>query len=270
MKYFLPIVMLFLFSCREKPQQTTDTPKEVSTDTVKNKENRYPSALIQVFDAHGGLAAWKGKKRMSFQINDPAGTQTHTIDLSSRRDRIDAKDHSIGFDGQQVWLWEKGSPYKGDAVFYHNLMFYFHAMPFVLADKGTVYTETPDLEFEGNRYPGVRIGFKPGVGTSSKDEYYLHFDPQTHRMAWLGYTVSYGKETASDEIHWIRYDKWSEVEGILLPKAITWYAAQGRTLKEALNTVVFDKMELAMEEVPASFFEKPAEADFVAGKAQDQ
>ena len=121
----------------------------------------------------------------------PDGKETHTTNLYSRKDRIDASNFSMGFDGEQVWLLDENGNYKGDPVFYHNLIFYFYAMPFILADNGIVYGETEDLVFQGKRYPGIRISYEVGVGTSYKDEYFIHYDPETYQMTWLGYTVTY-------------------------------------------------------------------------------
>ena len=72
------------------------------------------------------------------------------------------ENYSIGFDGKDVWKLDPKDTYKGDAVFYHNLFFYFYAMPFIVADNGIIYSETPNLEFDGVSYPGVRISYNPG------------------------------------------------------------------------------------------------------------
>ena len=61
------------------------------------------------------------------------------------------------------------------------------------------------------------------VGASSKDEYFIHFDADTHQMAWLGYTVTYRSGESSDNVKWIRYNDWQEVNGLALPKSITWH-----------------------------------------------
>ena len=62
-------------------------------------------------------------------------------------------DLSMGFDGKNFWLADEKESYKGDPIFYHNLMFYFYSMPFVLSDKGLRYYDTEDLIFEEKRTP---------------------------------------------------------------------------------------------------------------------
>ena len=63
--------------------------------------------------------------------------------------------------------------YEGNPKFYYNLMFYFYAMPFILADDGIKYTDAEPLVFEGKSYPGIKISYEAGVGESPEDEYVI-------------------------------------------------------------------------------------------------
>ena len=67
----------------------------------------------------------------------------------------------------------------------------FLTMPFVLADDGINYQDVEPLVFEGKTYPGIQISYESGVGESSEDEYKVYYDPETNKMTWLGYTVTY-------------------------------------------------------------------------------
>ena len=51
---------------------------------------------------------------------------------------------------------------KGIPKFYYNLMFYFYAMPFILADDGIVYEDVKPLDIEGKSYPGIKISYESG------------------------------------------------------------------------------------------------------------
>ena len=266
---FLPILIisLLLFSCKEEPKKS-DTLQEAPLTVENEMQKKYPEALQKVFDAHGGLDQWRSFKSLSYEIPKDDYSELHTINLYSREDRVDTPDFSMGFDGQDVWLKDPENTYDGDAVFYHNLMFYFYAMPFVLADDGIVYSETEDLEFEGKQYPGIGIGYQANVGTSPKDEYYIHFDPDTYQMTWLGYTVTYRTGEKSENVKWIRYGDWQAKDGVILPKAITWHNYEGRTIGEARSTVNFENLNLSKESNPAEFFKMPEMAEVVVGKTQ--
>lgn len=254
MKYYALLLFLSLaIACKEAPRDPGQPDLSLSevTDTPK-----YPEPLQKVFEAHGGLDQWKKMRTLSFQMGD----ETHTTDLYSRADRIESPSFALGFDGQEVWLADPEKAYEGDPVFYHNLMFYFYAMPFVLSDDGIRYGKADDLIHDGRHFPGIRISYDSGVGTSPEDEYFLHYDPETRRMAWLGYTVTYFSGEASEDVHWIRYDDWLEVNGLLLPETLTWYTYEGRTPLKPRDSVTFGGVVLSEAAKPDGFYEPPAHA----------
>ncbi len=248
-------------ACKSEPKKDTSEPV-VQMEKVKEMDG-YPKGLDKIFEAHGGLDKWKETRTLSYEMPKPGGRETHVIDLWSRKDKVYTDQFSMGFDGTDVWLLDADGVYTGDAAFYHNLMFYFYAMPFVLADKGIVYSETDALVFEGVSYPGIRISYESGVGTSSKDEYFIHYDPETFEMAWLGYTVTYRTGEISENVKWIRYDDWQSMEGLLLPKSITWYNYEGSKILDARKKVPFENVALLKKSQPDSFYEKPENAKVV-------
>ena len=266
MKYTLILITALLaFSCKEAPKEeqlaNTMAKAEMVTETVT-----YPEALEKIFEAHGGLTNWKAKQTLSYDMARGKKLENQVTDLYSRKDKISGDGFALGFDGSGVWLMSEGDQYKGDPVFYHNLMFYFYAMPFVLADDGIVYSETTNLEFEGKSYPGIGVGYNAGVGTSPKDEYFIHYDPETYQMAWLGYTVTYRSGEKSDNVKWIRYNDWMTVDDVVLPKSFTWHAYEGKTIKEAKNTVAFENVSVSTSGQPEGFYAKPESAKYVKGK----
>jgi hypothetical protein len=255
------MIFLAFVACKPSPKkEQVEVPQPV--EEVSDKTN-YPEKLTKVFEAHGGLERWKSMRTLSFVLPNPDAPETHTIDLWSRKDRVDTDKYSMGFDGEKAWLTDPDKNYKGDAAFYHNLMFYFYGMPFVLADEGIVYGHAEDLVYEGKHYPGIKISYNVGVGASSKDEYFIHYDPETHQMAWLGYTVTYRTGESSDNFRWIHYGDWQSLNGVLLPKVITWHNYEGRNILDARNTVTFEDASLSNMSKPNSFYEKPDGAEFV-------
>ncbi|MCK0160209.1 DUF6503 family protein [Allomuricauda sp. F6463D] len=262
-----PIILLFLlgiFACKQAPK--AEKVEEPVPQEMTESKPRYPDAMVQVFEAHGGIKKWKEQRTLSFVIPKPDLPEIYTIDLWSRMNRVDTEMVSRGMDDQDVWLLDTGNSYKGDARFANNLMFYFYAMPFVLGDTGIVYSEADDLEFEGKSFPGVKIGFQSGVGDSSKDEYFIHYDPETFQMAWLGYTVTYRSGESSDNVKWIRYDDWQEVNGILLPNSISWFTLEDGNLIEPRNTVTFNEVTLSENPKPKDYYLKPEGAKYVPVK----
>ncbi|KAA2215517.1 DUF6503 family protein [Maribacter flavus] len=269
-KQLLPICMLLLLmGCKEAAKEKNTNETIGKTTETSNVVSRYPEAQRRIFDAHGTYGAWKEYKTLSYEIGKEKTNEIHVVDLPKRMDLVTMGTVQMGFDGTRVWLADPERNYQGDPVFYHNLMFYFYAMPFVLGDEGINYGDTADLLVDGKSFPGISVTYDSGVGTSPKDEYYLHYDPETFQMAWLGYTVTYRTGEDSDTIKWIRYDDWQKVGDLVLPKSISWVAYEGREMGEIRNTVQFENVELSKESKPNEYYAKPEAGVFVEGKSQD-
>ena len=260
-KIFILALAITVFAC--KPSAKKEEVQETAVEPVEMAKPNYPEALGKVLEKHGGMDAWKQQRTMVFALQKPDFKEVHTIDLFSRKDRIDTEIFSMGFDGENAWLLDTDKKYTGNAGFYHNLIFYFYAMPFVLADDGIIYGETEDLVFEGKNYPGIEISYESGVGASSKDQYFIHYDPDTFQMTWLGYTVTYRSGEVSDNVKWIRYNDWTTIDGLVLPNSISWYKYEGRNLLEPANTLPFIEATVSTSAKEPSFYEKPEGAEFV-------
>lgn len=250
---FLVALGLMLIGCAEK-RATTET---IAAPEAPQTPASYPEAIGLVLEAHGGMDLWKAQRTMEYTIQREQGDERHLIDLWSRMDKLELPEAIMGYDGEEVWMVADTS-YKKDPVFYHNLMFYFYAMPFVLADDGIIYTDTSAVEFDGVSYPGIKISYEDGVGFSAKDEYILYYHPETFQMAWLGYTVTYFSGEKSPTFKWIRYDDWTDVGGLLLPNSISWYKFDETGPTELRNTVSFTESSLSTEALPIETYQKPA------------
>ena len=160
-------VFIVAFSCKNKTTPAVDYSEERLDVTT----SIYPVNITKVFDAHGGLDSWNTMKSLEFTMKKSDGDEITTTDLKNRRTFIEMPNHMIGFDGEMVWLKNKDTlQYKGNPKFYYNLMFYFYAMPFILADDGINYEDVDPLVFEDKAYPGIKISYESGVGESPEDE----------------------------------------------------------------------------------------------------
>jgi hypothetical protein len=256
-KLIVLALMLSLFNCKKdvKQESVIKTVDEVVVETPKKV---YLENITKVFDAHGTLEAWNSFNSLSFTMNKPKGDELTITDLKDRRSFIETANFKLGYNGKEAWLKEnEGFEYKGNKDMYYNLMFYFYAMPYVLADDGITYTNVDALEFEGKIYPGIKISYGSGVGASSDDEYILYYDDETNKMAWLGYTFTYGSNEKNNNWSFIRYSDWQTVEGLILPKTLSWYKAEGFKIGEKRNDLKFADVKLSKEKMETSQFEKP-------------
>lgn len=272
-KLILLIVVFASFSaCKNDKKYTAEDPgvagveldsTQVSETKEVEKAKEYPTPLLAVFAAHGGLDHWKKMNNLCFEMKGKNGNEIHTISLPDRKTKIESKDWSIGYDGKGVWLLKHELGYEGNPVFYHNLMFQFYAMPFILAEPETNYSPLEPTILDGKVYHGYEVTFNSGVGNSPKDEYKLFFNPQTNKMAWLAYTVTFMDQKKSDDWHYIKYDKWQEVNGLQLPEKITWWNVENGKPHDEEMDIKFDKITATETMLDASVFKKPAEADYV-------
>ncbi len=258
----LLLLLITFAACKDKKaeeQTPVDNQKNVSTEAEKPT---YPENLTKVFDAHGGLETWNTMRTLEFSMEKPDGYEITTTDLKERYALVEMPKHTIGFDGESVWKKSNGNAkYEGNPKFYYNLMFYFYAMPFVLADDGIKYSDAEALTFEGKTYPGINISYESGVGESPEDEYILYYDADTNKMAWLGYTVTFFTKEKAKEWHFIKYSDWQEVDGLLLPKTMSWYNVENNLPTTLKNDVEFTNISLTTDKMNLKMYMMPEGAE---------
>ncbi|PQJ72486.1 DUF6503 family protein [Polaribacter butkevichii] len=250
-KVLLVLMVVFAVSCKNEPK------KEIKEEKIAAvKKESFPEELGKVFEAHGGIKAWKNAAVLTFT----KGEEVHTIDLHARKNVINSPKYAVGFNGKEVWLDEvQEGAFKGNPSFYHNLFFYFYAMPFVLSDDGISYKKIAPLTFDGVVYPGYKMSFKANVGSSPDDNYKLYYNPKTYQMEWLAYTATFSTKKPSDKFNVIKYGKWNNVNGLVLPSEIAWYKTDetGIPTEPARPATEFTFASISNKELAASFFEKP-------------
>lgn len=256
------LVLLVFTACKNNEEARKPLPKVISKSDIST--SIYPDDITKVFDAHGGIDRWNTMKTLSFTMNRPNGSEVTTTHLKTRAELIDSPSNTLGFDGQQLWLLLKnGQTNSGSPWFYKGLMMYFYAMPFIVGDDGINYESTQPLSFEGKTYPGILISYEANIGESPDDEYIIYYNEETGQMEWLAYTVTFGKNEKSKDFHFIRYNNWQTINGLVLPKSIDWYNYEGKQPTEKRSTVEFDDVVLSTTPPDDSLFVKPESAKFI-------
>lgn len=264
LKSLVMIALIVFSSCKDDKAPETVESIDYSETELDVTTSSYPESISKVFDAHGGLDTWKDMQTLKFTMSKESGDEMTLTDLYNRTSLIEMPKHTIGFDGQEVWLNKKDTAsYKGNPKFYYNLMFYFYAMPFILADDGIVYEDIKSLDFEEKSYPGIKISYESGVGESPEDEYILYYDSETHKMTWLGYTVTFFSKEKGKEFHFIKYSEWQTINGVQLPKTLTWYNYENNLPTTKRNDLEFSEVRLTEMKMKSSVFSKPEDAEVV-------
>lgn len=256
------LVALFaLTSCKDDKTTKSITPLDAAKAERDVIKSTYPEPIAKVFNAHGSLEVWREMQTLKFTMRKEAGNEITTTDLNNRYSIIEMPKHTIGYDGTNAWLQSKDNmSYDGNPKFYYNLMFYFYAMPFVVADDGIIYEEVDPLIFEDKKYPGVKISFDNGVGESSQDEYIVYYDSETGMMTWLGYTVTYFTKEKSKKWSFIKYSEWQVVHGIKLPKQLIWYNVENNMPTTKRNAIDFVDIVLTTSSKGKNAFAMPVGA----------
>ena len=250
------LILVLLVSFFSHSQNSSGNLEEGSFNITE----RFPNKLNSMFTAHGTYKRWDAMNQLSFDLLKKGGaTETHLVDLKSRKTLISSSKFTIGFDGTAVWMNAEGKFPVERARFYHNLYFYFYGMPFVLGDPGITYSKINDLSFENRTYSGYKIAYGNNVGDSPEDNYFVYIDKTTHQMAWLGYTVTYGDDKPSTEIHYIKYTDWQKVNGLLFPKKLQWYDSENNLPVTSSNAADFENISVSEKIIDASKFVKPVD-----------
>lgn len=259
-KALILVLFITIISCKNKTTLTVDYSEEKLDVTT----SIYPENISKIFDAHGGIDTWNIMRSLEFTMKKTNGDEITTTNLKNRSSLIEMPNHMIGFNGEDVWLKNKDTiQYKGNPRFYYNLMFYFYAMPFILADDGINYEDVEPLVFEEKSYPGIKISYESGIGESPEDEYILYYDSETHQMEWLGYTVTYFSKEKSKEFHFIKYSNWQTVEGLVLPETLTWFNYENNLPTTKRNDLQFTDIKLSTEKPEKDIFEVPEDAKII-------
>jgi hypothetical protein len=133
-------------------------------------------------------------------------------------------------------------------------------MPFVLGDPNTFFEDLPERKLAGKTYKGVKVSFGENVGDSPKDYYIVWYDPATFKMEWLMYTVTFKSDEANENYSLIKYDQWTDVNGLILPQKLQWYTFKEDTVGEMRNEALFENIMLSKEAPSDSLFIMPANA----------
>lgn len=236
-----------------QPGKKTEV-KQTEEVTFQAPEH-HSTTLTKVLDAHGGYEQWSKMKSLSYT----KGEESTITNLLNRKIRVESPDQTIGFDGTNVWM----TPDTVDASrarFYHNLYFYFYAMPFVVGDPGAYYEDVESRELQGKTYNGIKISYGENIGDAPDDNYILWYDPETNKMEWLMYTVTYRSGEPNDTYKLIKYDQWAEINGLLLPTAIQWHQFKNDSVGEMSNEVIFENIQISTETPSEDLFGMPEDA----------
>ncbi|MEM0994884.1 MAG: DUF6503 family protein [Bacteroidota bacterium] len=256
MDKFYFVVLLFTIAC-SAPNTT-----EENSSSAPDPTEQLPATLQAGLEAHGGLATWQQMRTLAYDIDKDSTTTEHQlIDLQNRKVLLSTDDYRLGFDGKEVWVLPNKAAFGSrSARFYHNLLFYFYALPFLAADPGINYESMTDT-LNNEAYDAVKLTYDAGVGDAPDDEYILYFDQKTHQMEWLLYTVTYFTGEKGTKYNALNYAEWQTVNGLRIPRLLTGYTYANDSIGSKRYDRYFDNVSISSDVPDQSIFEVPAGAE---------
>lgn len=214
----------------------------------------------KVLDAHGDWNKWIQAKAFSFTMfHETNMTQeNHFFNLESRKGRIDGQNFQIGFDGEKIWISPNREAFGGSSVrFYHNLYFYFFSIPYIFTDPGVQVEKIENRTLNGHSYKTLMASFDEGTGDSPKDIYYMLINPETNRLEWLLYKVTFFDPT-NQSFNALKYEDYRDAGGLVFPRILTGYTLAGDSTTTIRYQVSFGDVILQEEEFDSEIFEMPS------------
>ena len=250
-KWSYLIASLILFaSCEQK--------KNSAPDPRLNQ----PEEFKKLLNAHGDWTKWIEAESFSFAMvhETTLEWENHYLSLTDGKTRIDADLFQAGNDGEKVWISPNRQSFPGQSVrFYHRLYSTFLSIPYILTDTTTTVKKIENQVFNGKSYEALEAKLTPGSHPGPSDRYVLLTDPETGRLAWVLFAVTYfDKGNQVQEA--LSYEDYRDAGGLIFPRVITGYQIENDSSKKIRYQVSFSDVFLVDEPLENSLFEMPKKA----------
>jgi len=227
-----------------------------------------PEAMQSGIIAIGGIERWNSFGTLSYDLRSSWSEDHQMIDLKNRNLLINCEKYTVGFEGNEVWVSPSLDSIKS-ARFYSSLFFYFLSIPYVFNDDGVKYEDLGNRLLFGNTYQAVKISYESGTGDAYNDEYIAHFNPETHVLEWLLYTVTYHTGEKKDQFSALSYSGWSDINGIKLPTKLISYKYKNDSIGDQKYEATFTNLSLSQESPDQNMFKIPEGAEIDSMKTYD-
>lgn len=245
------ISVLFLFACEQKP-------------TGPDPRLNQPEEFKKLLDAHGDWSKWINAKGFSYAMihETTLEWENHYISLPDQKVRIDADLFQIGYDGEKSWVSPNRQSFSGQSVrFYQNLYFSFFSLPYSLTAPGVTVKKSENRMVNGQSYETLEASITESKGPTN--HYYLLKDPETGRLAWALYSVTYFNK-ANTAMNALKFEDYRDAGGVFFPRVITGYQFENDSTKVLSFQVSFSDVFLVEDPLDEELFEMPKEKAVVA------
>jgi len=214
---------------------------ETSKESAAPVEAAPPRIVINMIDAHGGMAAWRSSPPVSFEdeLTVPGAPSTIsrvTVDQRPCRAYIDypGSDMSLAWNGKEAWSTNWTQPYP--PRFLALLNYRFLTLPWLTMDPGVHLSQPENATMWGDslQYASVKMTFAPETRDNPNDYYRLYIDRKTKQLKACAYALTYramlpdSVDTMPERL--LVYEDFQTVNGLLVPTKYTIYSGPGQPI----------------------------------------
>ena len=259
---FLTVIVFAIVACGQQSEMKDNA---TATTDLETPSAIYPEILMDAITAHGGLETWQSFGTLEYELTAGGKNEYQLFDLKNRKSLIISDTFKLGFDGQEAWIVpNKEALGRSSLRFYHNLNFYFFAIPFVLADPGIQYEEMEDVTMDSISYDVLKISYGENIGDSPDDNYICYFNQETKMLDFIRYTVTYFSKETSDKFNALKYEEWQEINGLKVPLKMSSYKWEEGQLGEKRGEKLFENVVFSKAIPDSVVFAKPDGAEIEA------
>jgi hypothetical protein len=114
----------------------------------------------------------------------------------------------------------------------------------------------------GRTYEAITVSFDEGTGDADDDEYIMLIDPQTDRVEWLLYTVTYFSGEKAENFNALHYEDYREVNGLMLAGKLAGYRYANDTTGAKRYENIFSNQSFSLNPMNEEQFVKPEGAEY--------
>lgn len=250
LSFLFATTLLLIFTSCQEPQPKIENP------VTEVKE--FPAFFQKVLDAHGGWDTWNKMNTLKFTSTRNNPQTNYTVDLKTRKEVIEAPGkYTLGNNGEQVWVSPVRDSFPGKSPrFMKNLVFYFVAIPFVFADDGVNLEDLGIQKVNGLDYQVIKATFGDGVGDAPEDIYQMYVNPNTSKVHFITYSVTYFDKSRATKYNALKYE-WENVNGLLFPTKYIGYKWEDGQLGDERYQSPFSNAMYSKEVQDTSMFSVP-------------
>ncbi len=198
------------------------------TPTLLAAEPRTIDEWVSATQQRAGLETWWSRQLVQADVEIIFGGKTNvdatfTFEANGPRSKMVTQDgKTIVYDGKTAFT--TGEPDPKDR--FHVLTWpWFIMAPFKMRGEGIKLDELGTADLRGISHITIRQTFSGGMGDAPDDWYRFFITPDSKRLAWMQYIVTYGKGGNKEVDHSsvIQYHDDHDFDGVRLSTRYTFY-----------------------------------------------